>query len=182
MKTFVDTAGRPWLVTVNVAGVKQVRNKLGVDLYGLIDSGAKPLADLLGDPCRFVDVLFVLCEEQAGKANVSDEVFGCGLAGDALELAGEAFVEALIDFFPNARVRDNLRKLKAAARKLTDLSLAKVEKKLDAMDLETLVEKLASESGSLPVSSASTRDRLPSASSSPWPMVDGASSGSTPAT
>jgi hypothetical protein len=142
------------LVTINVANVKRVKNKLGLDLYGLIDRGAKPLGDLLGDPCMFVDVLFVLCEEQAGKARVSDEEFGRAMAGDALELAGEAFVDALIDFFPNARVRDNLRKLTAAARKLTDLSLAKVEKKLSDLDLETLAEKLTNESGSLPASSA----------------------------
>ena len=103
MHTFTDNADRTWTVAINVAAIKRVRGLVQVDLYKLIDDGFKPLAELIADPVRLADVLYCLCKDEADARQVSDEDFGRALAGDAITLAADAFVEELIDFFPDAR-------------------------------------------------------------------------------
>ncbi len=93
MHTFADNAGRTWTITINVAMVKRVRSVLRVDLFKLLDDGARPLAELLSDPVQLADVLYCLCKEEAEKRNLSDEDFGRALAGDAIGHAAEAFVD-----------------------------------------------------------------------------------------
>jgi hypothetical protein len=63
MRTFTDNAGRTWTIAINVALVKRVRGALNLDLFKLLDEGARPLGELLADPVRLADVLFCLCKE-----------------------------------------------------------------------------------------------------------------------
>src|SRR5262245_29421790 len=120
MHTFNDNAGRNWTVAINVAAVKRVRGLVGVDVYKLVDDGFKPMAALLSDPVQLVDVLYCLCKEEADARKVSDEDFGRALGGDAIHHAAEAFVEELIDFFPNAQARAGLKRVVAAGKKVRD--------------------------------------------------------------
>ncbi|GIW89562.1 MAG: hypothetical protein KatS3mg108_3886 [Isosphaeraceae bacterium] len=166
MRTFTDNAGRTWTVAINVALVKRVRGVLDLDLFKLLDDGARPLGELLGDPVRLADVLFCLCKEEAEKRAVSDEDFGAALAGDAIGHAADAFVDELVDFFPHARGRESLKKLIAASRTLTDKLLDHAEMKVGQIDLEAEASRLIGSFGSSPGSSASTPGPSPSASSS----------------
>lgn len=96
MKTFTDNAGRTWTVQVNVAAIKRVRGLVGIDLYKLVDDGFQALAKLVSDPVQLADVLYCLVKDEADAKQVSDEEFGRGLAGDAIMLAADAFVEESI--------------------------------------------------------------------------------------
>jgi hypothetical protein len=176
MQTFTDNAGRTWTVLITVDGLKHVRQQLGIDLYKLIDHGCKPLGELIGDPVKLIDVLYVLCREAADKAGISDEAFGRAMFGDAIFAASRAFQEALIDFFPDPRVRKALRELMAKGKILQDKLLEHGEKTLSAIDMESEITKAIAKlekeqaatssdlSGSLPAPSASTPGPSPSAS------------------
>jgi len=165
MHTFTDNAGRTWTVAINVAAVKRVRGLVNIDLYKLVDDGFKPLGELVADPVQLADVLYCLCKDEADARNVSDEDFGRALYGDAITLAAEAFVEELIDFFPDARAREGMRKLSAAGKKVKTRLLDYAEKILDQLDPEAEAQKLIASFGSSPESSGSTPAPSPSPSS-----------------
>ncbi|RIK80201.1 MAG: hypothetical protein DCC68_11610 [Planctomycetota bacterium] len=110
MPSFKDTNGREWLVTLNVAQVKRVRERLGINLADLQEGN---LLARLADPVTLVDVLFVLVLPQADETNISDEQFASALGGDTLTEASTALLEALCDFFHEPQ-RTLLRKVLAA--------------------------------------------------------------------
>lgn len=163
MATFRDTSGRAWVVGVTVGAIKRVRAELQVDLYKLADDGFKGLAELLGDPCRLVDVVYVLCKDQADAHKVSDEAFGGALGGDALGALADAFVEALIDFFPDARRREALRKVVAKGKTVEDLATQRMALEVERADPQQIFDRFfparpsSDGSGSSPGSAGSTR-------------------------
>ena len=164
MHSFVDNSRRTWEVAINVAAVKRIRGLLGIDLYALVDDGFRSLSKLVADPVTLADVLYCLCKDQADKQSISDEDFGRALAGDAITQAADAFVEELIDFFPDARARASLRKAIEAGKTVRDKVLSHAEKILDSIDPETEAKKWISSSGTWPESSAVTQDHLASES------------------
>jgi hypothetical protein len=164
MHSFVDNSRRTWEVAINVAAVKRIRGLLGIDLYALVDDGFKSLSKLVSDPVILADVLYCLCKDQADKQSISDEDFGRALAGDAITHAADAFVEELIDFFPDARARASLRKAIEAGKTVRDKVLSHAEKILDSIDPETEAKKWISSSGTWPESSVVTQDHLASES------------------
>ena len=168
MRTFNDNAGRTWSMTLNVWTVKKVRDLLGVDL---LDLGGEPasaqkpglLFRLIADPVLLVDVLYVVCKDQADGASVTDEQFGRAMGGDAIDAATKAFLEELADFTPSPRDRARARKVIATTwamiEKAQDVLDAKAEKELPAA-VETLLAEmsaLGSSSTSSPDSSAQTQ-------------------------
>ena len=164
MHSFVDNSRRTWEVTINVAAVKRIRGLLGIDLYALVDDGFKSLSKLVSDPVTLADVLYCLCKDQAERQSITDEDFGRSLAGDVITQAADAFVEELIDFFPDARARGSLRKAIEAGKAVREKVLNHAEKILDSIDPETEAQKWINSSGTWPASSASTQDHLPSGS------------------
>jgi regulator of extracellular matrix RemA (YlzA/DUF370 family) len=155
MKTFTDNAGRTWTVTINVDAMKRVRDALGIHLGKVLDDKLNPLAEILEDPIRLVDVVYCLCKQQADSQAVSDVDFGRAMAGDAIMAAADAFVEALTDFFPNARARAMLTALMGKGRKVRDLMIRRAELEIEALDPEAVASTLTASSGSSPGSSAS---------------------------
>lgn len=164
MKTFADASGNVWTVAINAASIKRVKGLLGINLSKLIEDGFRPLADLLNDTIAFVDVLYVLCKDEADARNVDDLQFGRGLGGDALAGALAAFKEEYIDFFPDPRVRAGIRKIFAKSEEVATHLIRQMTETMEAMDAESLAKKLIASSGTAPGSSASTRGRSRSAS------------------
>jgi hypothetical protein len=167
MRTFNDNAGRTWNLTLNVWTVKKVRDLLGVDLLDLGGESAsaqKPglLFRLIADPVLLVDVLYVVCKDQADSASITDEQFGRAMGGDAIDAATKAFLEELADFTPSPRDRARARKVIATTwamiEKAQDVLDAKAEKELPAA-VETLLAEmsaLGNSSTSSPASSEQT--------------------------
>jgi len=149
MKTFVDSAGRSWTLTVNVDALRRVRQLTGVNPVADLVDGT--LFDSLAtDPVLLCDLLYAVCKPQADAVGVSSEQFGQAMIGDAIHDATMAFLESLVDFFPTAR-RNVLQKLLARIKEAdkSQLELAEVK-------LKQLEQKLGEESSSLPESSALT--------------------------
>ncbi len=165
MHTFTDNAGRVWTIAINVAAIKRVQGLLKIDLYKLIDDNFKGLGELLGDIVQLVDVLYCLCKDEADARNVSDEDFGRALFGDALHQAMDAFVEELIDFFPDPQVRQSLRTIIAEAQKVRKRLLDRAEQVLARFDADREAHRLMTSFGIAPESSASTPAPSPSGNS-----------------
>ena len=145
MHGFRDCHGRQWSIRVDVGAVKRVRSALGVDLMQVAerktaDGGREPgvLERLASDPVLLVDVIYVLCRDQAQSAGVTDEQFGAAMAGDALEGAVTAMLGAIVDFFPNPRERAALKRLLEAANREAEAARGR---------MEALVEKAVEPSG-----------------------------------
>jgi hypothetical protein len=139
MRTFTDSTGQPWSVTINVEAVKRVKALCGVNLLDAL--GGELLEQLSSDPILLCDVLFTLCKGEAEAKKISDEAFGRGLAGDTIDKATDALLEELVEFFPLAR-RQLLRKALEKLRKLQTMAVKSGEENLDsdAMEQRMLAE------------------------------------------
>lgn len=164
MHTFKDNQGRDWDVQINVDTIKRVRGLLDVDLLDAV--GGDILERLVGDPVMLCDVLYAVCKPEAEEHGVSDEEFGRGMAGQAIDSATEALLEELTDFFPS-RTRRLLKQALKKMNELQDVLLKEAQNKLESGDLDkTLLEELrgfgqlperpAGLSGTSPASSEST--------------------------
>ena len=162
MHTFRDENGRQWTLAVNVASVRRVRSLAGIDLPGLFGDEMKPLAALLSDPCKLVDVLWVLAAKQAAAAGVTEESFAEGLLGDSLQAATEALLEELVDFFPDRARREALREVLTKGKEIGARLAARAGETVRSLNPEEIAEALASRprssSGTAPASSASGQD------------------------
>ncbi|MGE4529659.1 MAG: hypothetical protein AB7D00_14940 [Rhodospirillaceae bacterium] len=128
MRTFVDNAGRTWTVAVTVDALKRVRSLCGVDLMGVVGDGAL-LDRLVADPVLLCDVVFAACKDQADAKGVSDADFGRAMAGDAIEQATTALLEALADFFPSRKravLQRVIEKMRQVDSRLTALAEARL--------------------------------------------------------
>jgi hypothetical protein len=109
MKTFTDSAGRTWTISIAVDAIKRVQQHCDVNLAD-ITSGDPPLLTRLEvDLVLLCDVIYALVKPQAEQAGVSDEDFGRALGGDAILAAHDAFWNALSDFFQRLRRADQVR-------------------------------------------------------------------------
>ncbi len=160
MRSFKDNAGRQWSVEINVAALKRVRGLTGTDLMQVIEGTL--IEKLIRDPVLLCDVVYALCKPEADTRSVSDEEFGKGMAGDAIEAATTAVLEELVGFCPSPRDRANLGRVLQATTKVMERARDLVEKKLDSGELDRLADQLLETAGassiSAPEPSASTRD------------------------
>ncbi len=156
MKAFKDKGGVVWELEVTVGVVKRVRAVLKIDLAKFDETLYLRLSE---DPVLLVDLLWVICEKQAQGRKVTDEQFGEGLAGDAIEEATTALLEAIADFFPGPKrslFQKVISKTASIERTTSKLAIAKMddprlqeamEKRLDA-DFETALKQLSSATSS----------------------------------
>lgn len=128
MKTFKDAEGREWQIAINIDAIKRVRAALdGFDLLALTDGNV--IQELIGDPVKLVDTIFVLCQDQATARGCSDAEFGRSMGGDALDLATTALLEEFVDFFPSRKRQpmiQALAKLKQIEAKQVEVALKMV--------------------------------------------------------
>jgi hypothetical protein len=143
MHVYTDAQGKAWEVRLNVTLLRRVRDVLGIDLNALVADGLAGLGKFLRDPMRVVEVLFVLCEEQAQRDGVSPEDFGTALYGDSIVDATDALLEELIDFFPNPRTRKLLRELIAKSREVRDLVTDDLSRQILALDSADVAKSLS---------------------------------------
>ena len=80
------------------------------------------------------DVLFAICKPQADQQQITDEAFGEGLAGNSIDDATGALLEALISYFPESR-RRLLRKAAEKQKLIETRGISAIEKRLDDPNL-----------------------------------------------
>jgi hypothetical protein len=148
MHKFRDNQDREWPVVVDVNTVRDVRSTLGVNLLALADGEGNEdglIVRVMADPVLLVDILYVVCKRALDAATppVTDREFGEALGGDSIDLATDALLAEIIDFFPNARDRERARKaleiVKGIMNKAADVLDAKLDpEKIDKATTEIL--------------------------------------------
>jgi len=138
MAKFVDAERETWIVRVDVAVQRRVKELAEFDIRGL-QSGHE-FVELATDSSKLVAVLYAVCLPQIKDRALSEEQFASRFAGDVLEEAADALLEAIIDFFPKSQ-RAALAKLREATsrgiRKVFELA----ERSLDIDELEAEIER-----------------------------------------
>ncbi len=165
MQKFIDRRGRVWIVDIDNTTLRRVKALTDVRLLDAIDGDL--VTRLSSDPLLLGDVLFAICKPQADQQDVDDDAFAEGLAGDSIDEACKALVDALVAYFPESR-RRLLRKAADKQKLIEARGLAAIEKRLDDPNLvdrivEDLELKLAVPTSSdslsdLPAALASTPD------------------------
>jgi hypothetical protein len=171
MPSFVDAAGRTWTLDVNFQSCEDVFRETGVSLVKLFDDRAKPLASLLETTAVFGHVCYILAEAEA--AGVSKRDFAKAIKGDPIDTLTRAFLEAVTDFFPDARRRAALGKLTESWQKLSEKTaelvateFAKVDpEKVSQGVLDRLVSKHERRQKRMIKSSTGPGDKLDSSAS-----------------
>ncbi len=133
MAKFTDNNGDDWIVDVTVFHVERVkRDVAGVNLNdAMVGLGKNAAGDdqnlitkLDTDPSLLVSVLYSLCEDQVKGRSLSPEDFARRFAGDVLNSAFAALLEALLAFFrkPNQRaaLQAQIRLMEQGQRQLLE--------------------------------------------------------------
>jgi len=150
MRTFQDSAGRTWTISVTVDAVKRVRDLLKEDLLDV----EQVLPRLLMDPILLCDCLYVVCKPQADTQQVSDVDFARAMAGDVIAQAKAAFLEELADFFPDQSQRETIRlaiaKYSQWNKKAVELVKAKLQRTELPKELEAALNSIGESFMNLP--------------------------------
>jgi hypothetical protein len=138
--TFTDTEGREWLLRITCGHTTEILETCGIDLS--ISKLAKAYEIMSDDLKKFVQVLWILIEQQAEVQGVSPADFAKSLDGEAVSDAMEAIDKAVVNFTPR-RMRPAASKIIEAATTLSGDIVAEIGKKIDTTmkNRKALVEK-----------------------------------------
>ena len=157
MQKFIDRRGRVWIVDIDNTTLRRVKALTDVRLLDAIDGDL--ITQLSSDPLLLGDVLFAICKPQADQQDVNDEAFAEGLAGDAIDEACKAVVDALVAYFPESR-RRLLRKAADKQRMIETRGLEAIERRLDDPKLvDTLLSDLERKLGAPTSNGSSSNSR-----------------------
>ena len=146
MKTFTDTAGRTWTLSLTLGTAMAVKAKLDVDLLQP-EAGDPPLLTRLGtDEMLLGEVLCAMLEKQFESHKVSDDDVRAAFDGQTLLAAQKAFYEELIDFF-RSRGRNDRAKAVAKQMAMIEAAVTAIETRIDGIDVdETIAGAMSGES------------------------------------
>lgn len=152
MKTFNDSKGNPWSLTLTFDSIKRVRELVQVDLLKLLDGDNPLLSQLSSDIETLINVVFALVKPAADKQTpvVSDADFAALLGGEQIYAAREAFWAELSDFYRSLQDQPTLKAIQTQTA-LVNGMMKKAELKLGMLDVEATVEAVSGKAfGSLP--------------------------------
>ena len=129
MKIWKDAEGHAYETKITVAEIRDVKTELGINLMDIATGDL--LQRISEDVILLCDILYVINRSQAKGYGIDDAQFGRNLYGDALEEATHAFMEEMINFFPNQRTRQLLTKAMTKGQERMDKALDLAEKSLE---------------------------------------------------
>lgn len=129
---------RDWKLKLTVGLVEDIKDTTKIDLDELIAEPRKISEFVFTSPRKLVELLWILCEDQAKQYNVTPREFGRMFDRDILDKATDAFLEAIILFYPRTSVGGVLQAnlptmLRDMDRKLTEQTIAKLKETLSTM-------------------------------------------------
>lgn len=156
MKTFRTSDKAEWQLSLTVSAAKRAKDLAKIDLLAL-EQGDPPLLSRLGTELMLVcEAVYAIVQPQAKERNLDAEQFGELFDSAVIQAAVAAFWEELIDFFLKLGRTDTVTAIRAQM-KVVELTVAGVDARLEAIDLESLVSQaLGSSSTKLPDSSQLT--------------------------
>jgi len=150
MKTFKDTEGREWRLSVNAFTLKALRDAKGIDLLSVTEKESGLMGRLFDDHILVAEVAYHLCQSQIKERGVSEESFYSAMAGDAIDGALTAIVDDLGAFFRDAKVRGVFVDLVTTTRDVINKSVDRMAKRLGGVNVEALVDQVMAGHGHRP--------------------------------
>lgn len=189
---FLDAEDNSWALQVHVSNIKRARDTLGYMLTDLVQPDSDLFKEIAtkGNPIPLVDILWLLCEEQAKRRDISEDQFAQLLGDGTLERAMPALLEAIVNFSRpsgSKTIMDLYRKTDEINTKNADLlqqaiDLGVIEKQYYAnnpelLELARLVEEAKngspSTSGKKSSDSAESLESTPANATSPLKISSG---------
>lgn len=138
MKTFNDTAGRTWTISLNLGTALAVKDSLGIDLLQP-EAGDPPLLTRLGtDELLLGEVLCALLASQFEVHKVTDTDVRASFDGQTLLAAQKAFYEELVDFFRQRGRADRARAVETQAAMIAKAVKA-IETRIEGIDIDAAI-------------------------------------------
>ena len=138
MKTFTDTAGRTWTISLNLGTAMAVKDALGIDLLQP-EAGDPPLLTRLGtDELLLGEVICCLLAGQFEANKVTAEDVRASFDGATLLAAQKAFYEELVDFFRQRGRADRARAVETQA-KMIEAAVKAVEIRIAGIDVDETI-------------------------------------------
>ncbi|MFA5424524.1 MAG: hypothetical protein WC374_11780 [Phycisphaerae bacterium] len=144
MRSFKDRMGMEWQIEITIGTSIEFKDRLGLDLDASEQICCPHCKHLLYEENGLLKVsnnsnllfkaLYVACEAQAIERNLTAKAFYALFSDDSITSANRAFIEALIDFFPNARRRESLTRLVESLRAIEEKNLDQSEKAADRLE------------------------------------------------
>ncbi len=106
MRTFKDTKGRLWEISIDALVIKRLRTSIDFDLAA--PDVTATLRRLIGDVILTCDVVYAIVKPQADAAGISQDDFWGAMAGDPIDTALQAVMDEVTDFTPNRAARERL--------------------------------------------------------------------------
>ncbi len=151
MKTFKDSTGRDWKISLTLGSAMAVKDLLGVDLLQP-EQGDPPLLTRLGtDEMLLGEVLCALLADQFEANGVDGPEVRRAFDGKTLLAAQTAFYDELIDFF-RSRGRTDRSTAVAKQAEMIKLAVAKLQANIESIDAAEVIS--GAMSGSSPAPSA----------------------------
>lgn len=141
MASFFDSEGERWSIDLSFGLIARVRKLLGVALADLtaedrkVNQAATDIARVAGDPALFVDLLYVLCEEQATAAGVTDQQFGQRVNLHAYTESAAALQEAIMVFtLPREQKSRGIELIRKRHQLIDQQMAARVRKAMNGLE------------------------------------------------
>lgn len=131
MRTFKDTEGVDWKLSIDMQSAMLIRTEVGIDILDIAEG--KDLTQISGDLLVLGAVLWLLVVEQAVTLNLDEKQFFRRLDGDAIEAATVALVAECLDFFP----KEKRALLKSAWDKIKNVEAKGVQKAMTLLETTT---------------------------------------------
>lgn len=136
MAIFIDGKGTEWKFDLTFGMIEDIKEKIDLDLDMLINSPEEFGGILLKSPRKLVELFWCLCERQAMDIGMSPKDFGYLFDRGTLDKATNAFMEAVVNFYPRSSMGRSISK------KLPQM-IKEVDEKLEAETDKLLEEKLS---------------------------------------
>ena len=144
MRSFKDKTGQSWDVELTIGVIESIKDKLKVDLFDPVGEDHQLIVDLAPiNPKNiklFIDIIWVVCEDQCKERSLSSNEFGGLLNAESLKEIYSAFYEEWELFFQSLGRKDLGEKI----RKMESLIQEGVEEMIVAIKKLTF-EKLKSQ-------------------------------------
>lgn len=137
MATWKDKNGKEWNCEITIKTLKQIKQRLGIDLL----EPQENIKKLIADKYLLCDVLYLAHEDACKQQNITDEDFGGLLVGDAIDGATKALIDSLICFFPTQQ-RQMLEKITKKREEVTAAIYQKIGNEIDNLPIEKVMEEL----------------------------------------
>ena len=131
---FTDNLERTWTVSISVLTLSRIQAALNIQL-----SEPHHWLELAANPIALCEAVYIACE---GQHDIEKEDLAKALGGDSLRRAGEAFLNAAIEFCQTENQRTILKDLIEKGREAEAAGLEMFQARLAAITNEQILEQI----------------------------------------